>query len=1109
MLNLRIANTLVMTSVLFLSSLGSALAAQKSLAQSPAGAAREPAPNVIVSVDDSGSMGAAGIATLKAALTQTFASSNVADDRVRLAWQSMNRCRGIPSSDAACGSLNGMKRLSGTHRSNFMTWVNGLTASGPTPSHIMVDEAGKYLSATNLGADSPWASNPGTTELPLLSCRKSFHIFMTDGNWNGKSLYADDNYKDAVDTSNNRIIRGGGNADGTAKTLPDNTAYSVTSDQTRLYRDSWGSASISTLSDVAFHYWSTDLQPSLTNNVRKSPKDQLPDENFGTTADPANLETYWNPRNNPATWQHMVNYSIGFNAAASWQGSPTWAGDTFTGLAPLIRGDTSWPTPLCGDNNSGTGNKPCDKGTGYFTASASPLSDARMKELWHMALNSRGRFVPAPDAQALVDAFQGIMGDILSQTANPLVSIATSSSRLRTDGSVYVAGFTSERWSGELGAYTVTAGTNAVAATPSWTASTSLDTSTFSVSNRLVITAFDATPTVARSFVWGSLSTAQQAAIKGADGDTVGAQRVNFIRGDRSQETQNGGALRRRDSRLGDIINSNIWLTGKPSRMSFEHNGHATFRSTYASRTPTLYVGANDGMLHAFDATTGTERLAYVPLAAYPNLREYTLASYGHKYFVDGHPFSGDADVSFTTATTTVADWRTLLVSGLGGGGRGYFILDVTSPGAFSTASLVIDKSFPGSVTSTTTEKNDIGHIYSLPVVDPVSGSRSEQIVKLNNQRWAVVMGNGVNSYNERPVLLIQYLDGDRSLKRIIANSTTGGGNGLSAPRLIDINGNGTMDIAYAGDLLGNVWKFNLTSTSDANWGVSDWTGGTTYCSNATTCSPLFVAVDGSNNRQPITAAPLWMAHPMGGIQVLVGTGINVTESDRSNTSTQSIYSVWDKGLYSAASTGVVTVVDQGNISATDTRSSLVTQTVLTAVTTTVAATTTTTVSTDYYNTSQNNVTYSWTVSTAKRGWFMDLPESRERVLSNPQIFEGQKIIVSSHIPKLGATGETCDFDTVTEDNWINVLNMITGKPAVAQVFNSTDPVLNANLKYATRTRFGSGEYVSINKNNGGLDLISLKNDDPSCPQGQLCTDKKTLTTGTVPGARADWREIR
>lgn len=1118
MKRIRIALQWLTLTTAMLSHVG-VLAAKLPLQQAPAGSATEPAPNIIVSVDDSGSMGASGIATLKAALTRTFSVSNVIDGKVRLAWQSMNRCRGIPSSSTDCGSKNGIKPLQGTHRTNFLTWVNTLAASGPTPSHLMIDQAGQYLSRTDLGINSPWAANPGVSETPVLSCRKSFHIFMTDGVWNSTDLYLDD-VKDGSGADRVRIVRGGGNADNIAKSLPTGPSltttvtYSITSDQTRIYRDQWGSNTLSTFADLAFHYWSTDLQPTLTNNVLPT-INREGTESFGGVT----LQEFWNPRNNPAVWQHMVTYTIGFDPdgptgpavpAGAWNGAPAWGGDTYSGGLPsLASGTVTWPTPLCGAGNTGTGNLPCDNLV-YWTGSNNawgvnsafnPVADGRRMELWHAALNGRGKFVPAPNDQALVDAFQGILDDIFNQTGKSLVSIAASTSRLRSDSSIYLAGYKSDTWSGQLGAYPITAAGD-ISPTPTWTVSTLLDstnTLTFDPGTRLVLT-HDGTN--GRSFEWANLSAAQQSLLQGSDSAAVGADRVSYLRGNINLEARKGGSMRNRNSRLGDIINSNIWLTGKPTRLTYEHFGHKTFRTSNASRTPTLYVGANDGMLHAFNATNGREMLAYVPKAAYSQLRNYTLPNYTHKYFVDGSPFTGDVDVSGRLNTTsTLPAWRTVLISGMGAGGKGYFGLDVTnpatwtSPGTGTTTQVLFDRTLPVDATGTTTtedEINDIGHIFSQPVVDPVSGTRSEQIVKLNNGRWAVVMGNGYNSHNERPVLLIQYLDGDRSLKRIVASSTTNASNGLSAPRLVDVNDDGRVDMAYAGDLKGNLWKFNLSSASPNSWGVS-------FSGN-----PLYVASDSGSNRQPITTAPMWMSHPMGGVQVLFGTGINVTESHQANSQTQTVYSVWDKSTYSLG-TSTVAMTDIQRI--TTGRSALVAQTVVNAVTKTLADTST--VDTDYFNTTENNVSYSKTDATAKRGWFFDLPLDRERVLVNPMMWEGQKVVVASQVPKLGTTGETCDFSQSLEDNWINVFNMITGKPSVVPAFSTSDTTMN--LKKATRTRFGSGDLIALRKADGSTELVSPKPDDPDapCEEGKFCAEREKLTTGTGIGARSEWREVQ
>src|SRR5690606_15621497 len=158
-------------------------------------------------------------------------------------------------------------------------------------------------------------------------------------------------------------------------------------------------------------------------------------------------------------------------------------------------------------------------------------------ELWHAALNSRGLFIPAADGKALVKAFQSILEDILNNTAKQQVSIAGSASRLRTGGFAYVASFNSERWSGELGAYGIAVGSNAVSTASTWKASSQLDAATFSVANRLVLTYRNDT-NVGTAFEFDKLSDAQKAKIQGNDSAKVGASRVNYLRGDRSLEVQ-------------------------------------------------------------------------------------------------------------------------------------------------------------------------------------------------------------------------------------------------------------------------------------------------------------------------------------------------------------------------------------------------------------------------------------------------------------------------------------------------------------------------------------------------------------------------------------------
>jgi len=489
-----------------------------------------------------------------------------------------------------------------------------------------------------------------------------------------------------------------------------------------------------------------------------------------------------------------------------------------------------------------------------------------------------------------------------------------------------------------------------------------------------------------------------------------------------------------------------------------------------------VYIGANDGMLHGFSATDGSELIAYIPQGvAQGDLRKLTDTTYVHRYFVDGSPFTGDAYIGSTPA------WKTVLTGTLGAGGKGYFVLDVTDPSQFTAsnaASTVM-------IDTTASTDADLGHIMSPPVVDDGIPNMSRQIVKLNNDRWAVVMGNGVNSTNEAPVLIIQYLDGDKAIKKLSPCTfpTSGtcsfkGTNGLSSPQLIDLNGDGRVDIAYAGDIKGNVWKFNLAASADTSW------------STAFSGQPFFVAKRGSTT-QPITAAPYWMPHPSGGIMVAVGTGINVTDADQTNTATQSIFGLWDKSTFTESSSSrIVTVTD----------STVVNTVADPALTTLVQQSYDTTAIVDagsnYYNSTNNSVDFA-----TKRGWYLDWPLSGQRMLSNIRAFSGQKIQVQTVIPKTGSASgtESCSASATTERSFQSVLNMFQGTPPASPPFTFLDPDLVNTL--ATMVETSAGDTTLI-RTDSKIKLLSS-----NCPVGQICNARE-FNPGAFLGLRANWRQV-
>lgn len=344
-------------------------------------------------------------------------------------------------------------------------------------------------------------------------------------------------------------------------------------------------------------------------------------------------------------------------------------------------------------------------------------------------------------------------------------------------------------------------------------------------------------------FRWASLSAAHKTALHGDA--TRGEAILNYLRGQVSNEKPDGYQFRARRELLGDIIHSTLYY--------WKH----------ASGVERLYVGANDGMLHVFDAQTGAEVFAYVPSMLIPNLNRLVADPYVHTAFVDG---------PLTMARVTLSGTaKTLLVGGLGAGGKGLFALDVTDPTPADEAAAA--SKILWEITSASANYANLGYTYAMP-----------RIARLNGGAAAVVVGNGyVNGGNGRSVLyLINLETGAR-----IAEIDTGSGSlaspgGLSSPTLLDADGNGTADYAYAGDLDGKLWKFDLTSFT---------------ASLLHTTAPA----------QAITVAPVVRPHPKGGYLVAFGTGRILTAADATDGAVHYVYGIWDKDGTTVAADALLT----------------------------------------------------------------------------------------------------------------------------------------------------------------------------------------------------------
>jgi len=608
-------------------------------------------------------------------------------------------------------------------------------------------------------------------------------------------------------------------------------------------------------------------------------------------------------------------------------------------------------------------------------------------------------------------------------------SVATNSTQLQTGTKIYQARFNSNDWSGQILAFPVQLD-GTISTTPDWDAGQVINSQ--APTDRVVLTFNDAT-TVRDgvAFRWPAnpasptsteispnLVTALNTAPTTFIDDGRGQQRLDYLRGDSSQEGATVTSFRQRPtSKLGDIVNSDPTFVGAPNA-GIADVAYEAFRLTYASREPVIYVGANDGMLHGFNggtsANAGKEVLAYVPSKAHPHLSKLTSKTYVHRYFVDGSPEVQDAFVA--------SQWRTVLVGSMNSGGQGVFALDVTDPSTFSEANAADIAMWE----FTDADDPDLGYTFGKPVIR-----------KLANGRYAAVVTGGYNnseadgnaSTTGSAVIFILFLEGPTGpnrtwvpnvdyIKLDSAVGSAGTPNGFAPPFVADVDGNGAADYIYAGDLRGNLFKFDVRSTTAANWAL------------ATNRVVLFTARDASGVAQPITSPVEAVLHSNGqGFVVTFGTGKYLEPTDPNPPfQEQTQYGIWDKN------DSPTTVSVQTTITG---RTQLLQQTFITGVSATGG---------DFLVITQNQPDWSSDTSpptaddapTKHVGWYLDLapPNAGTRVVSRPVVQAG-RLIFTTLIPST----TTCQFGG-TSDLW--AIDPITGARIDAPVFDTNgDGALN------------------------------------------------------------------
>jgi len=786
------------------------------------------------------------------------------------------------------------------------------------------------------------------------------------------------------------------NADGDVNTTFDGNASQ--SNDGGNYADNFSD----TLADVAMHYYENDLSP-LTGRV---PTNDGVDEN---------------------SEQHLVTYTIAFGLNGNLDPSLDPTDPTFPG----------WPQPIANQNST-------------------------VDDLFHAAYNGRGQYLNAQNPDELEESLNTAISDIAERTATASAA-SINASTLTEDTTVYLAQFNSNRWQGHLFALNLNLDTGKLDASPLWDAATVLDSRNISTNPRVILThdGNDGVP-----FQWNTttdvLSTAQKNDLKtnsagGTDADTIAMARVEYLRGSRDNEGT-GENFRERASLLGDIINSGPVFVGPP-RASWPDTSpfptatgerYSDFKKGSAKdRTGIVYVGANDGMLHGFKEGPesqggGSEMLAYIPGSIFSansgeGLHYLTDQNYVHNYYNDLTPSVSDIFIDNA--------WKTVLINGLRSGGRGVYALDVTDPSLFkeSNADKLVLWEF------TDADDNDLGFTFSRP-----------QIGLANDGSWVAIFGNGYNSTGSGEAKLFilnikEGMDGNWTggYEEIsVPSSDPTDTNGLSTPTLADLDGNGTIDRAYAGDLQGNMWAFDLSGGASTDWKLD---------------YKLF-STDGA---RPITRKPGISRHPTisgtgsndPNIMVYFGSGQYLVDADNADNSTNHFYGVWDRGDSNRAIGNLVQqTVTQSTI--TDNNGDTI----------------------PVRSNSANVVNYAG----GEYGWYFELPTSGERAVFIP-VVRGSVVFFNTLIPvddacSGGATG------------WRMVVDLIDGSSPDSPEFDVNN---DGYVTAADATNSGP-------PSGGMLPDDVLPNDDAFYEDNRLTGDEEGRVSELpkLQTGRFSWQEL-
>lgn len=737
--------------------------------------------------------------------------------------------------DLKIGEFSGT--ASGTHRANWFDRLYGTREALYTPLRGALSRMGRIYS----GKVSGW-------DPVQYSCQRNFTILTTDGYWNTN---AEDSDYGPFKMNNSTSV---GDQDGV-------------SGVTRPELDS--SKKSSTLADVAYYYYHTDLRDEALGNCDGALR---PDNSTGKVCENDVFTSGTSPtEDDVATHQHMTTYTLGLGVDGTLEYQSDYRTATSGDYKDIRQGTKNWPDPIA---NSG---------------------GERIDDLWHAAVNGRGLYLSARDPDSLTSGLSAILRSIDRATGSGAAA-ATASLQPTMDDSqsnrIYIASYTTVDWYGDVSAYSIDLDNGTISSSSIWDAGELLDSRIGISGDSDGRTIYVDVAGTRKPFRIGEMTAAQQAYFDNTKLDqysdwsstdqstATGELLVNYLRGHNRYEDQNRDTdfgtyarlYRDRAHVLGDMVHSQpVYVKNSV------YNFGPGYDPTHGGRMGMLYVAANDGMLHAFctesvgDCSPGRELWAFVIPMALKNM--WYLADKRH---ADNHHFMVDGPIAVSDAYIN-GGWKTILVGAMGKGGRGYYAFDITSP---TNPQLLwtFSAEGPDDIANTTDDNPNVGYSYGTPMITKVDSNGD---LRGDNTEWRVLLPSGYNNVPGLPEsgnfttadgggYLFVVDAGTGSLVSTISTSTgsatSPSGFANVSIRVPDFETDNTALDAYGGDLEGNMWRFDL--------------------GNGTTSKVI-----GLGSSHPITTAPE-IGEVDGGNALFFGTGRYLGQTDLSTADQQYIIGV-------------------------------------------------------------------------------------------------------------------------------------------------------------------------------------------------------------------------